>query len=82
MDWVVKILNQYGSISRNYAIQNYCSRLGAVIEKLNKSGWKIEGHYEKNGMGKDYIYSVTKSPYQKVSYTVADGRKIERYEKV
>lgn len=64
LDWVISQLKTNGKISRNEALRNYISRLGAIIWSLNKSGWEIEGRNERtqNGYGKglDYFYYLKK----------------------
>lgn len=80
--WVEKILNQHGEISRNFCLQNYVTRLGAIIHELNREGWEITGRYRKNGTGKDFVYFSDKSPYKKVVRTVRGvGTQIVSYEK-
>lgn len=56
--WVKGILLKEGSISRNFALKNYVSRLGAIICLLKKEGLEIEG---KNHEG-DYVYSLMNHP--------------------
>ena len=51
-----------GSCSRNWALLNYISRLGAIICELNKEGWVIEGGFKHYQEGMDYIYNVVLSP--------------------
>ncbi len=47
-----------GYITRNEALKNYISRLGALIVILKEMGWEFEAKYiDKNG-GKDFIYKV------------------------
>lgn len=63
--WVIETLNSQGEISRNFALQNFVSRLGAIICDLNKDGWDIQGSYRKTGNSKDFVYKVIKSPLKK-----------------
>ena len=51
-----------GSISRNWALQKFITRLGAIINTLNKKGWEIKGEYEKHENGQDFVYRVKNSP--------------------
>lgn len=68
IDFVIKQLLENGKISRNDCLKNYITRLGAIINRLNKEGWEIEGGYKKGDYGKDYVYNVIKSPFKKVVY--------------
>lgn len=45
-------LESDGAVSRNWALQNYISRLGAIIYKLKEMNYNITGQY----INKDYIY--------------------------
>lgn len=80
--WAVdKLLNE-GRVSRNTALQNYISRLGAIINDLNNDGWSITGNYEKTPHGKDYVYTLVSSPYEKEEFFVpALNKTITRYVK-
>lgn len=81
--WTIKKLQENGKVSRNEALQSYISRLGAIICSLNKSGWVIEGKFEKYAHGKDYVYRVVKSPFRKVErFVPALDKKIITYEKI
>jgi len=66
LKWVKNQLMENGEVSRNYAISNYITRLGAIIHKLNKNGWVIRGHFEKTENGRDYIYNLIDAPKRKV----------------
>lgn len=70
---IVKKLLTEGKVSRNWAIQNYISRLSTIICDLNKAGWSIKGGYVKENGGKNYYYRVEKAPYRQVVYKV-EGR--------
>lgn len=59
-DWVTTQLIKKGKVSRNQALKNYISRLGAYICVLRQAGFEIEGEYVKTKNGQDYIYSLTK----------------------
>jgi len=56
--FVIDELKRNHKISRNYCLQNFVSRLGALILILKKEGWLFESEYE-NG---DYIYRVVGEP--------------------
>lgn len=65
-EWVIKKLKEDGAISRNHALQNFITRLSAIILNLNNEGWKIEGHYEKTIRGRDYVYTLIESKKREV----------------
>jgi len=77
--WIVRQLMEHGRVSRNQAIrEKYITRLGAVINQLNKGKWKIEGHYEENEYGgRDYIYVVKEGP-RRIQHKVIirDGKSV------
>ena len=79
---VIDQLLANGSVSRNWALANFISRLGSIICDLAKDGWSFDPGYVKNGKSKDYVYKMTKCPYRKVSYTPQGMQPIVRYEKV
>ena len=64
LQWVVKQLKENGQVSRNEALKNYISRLGAIVCSLKKSGWAIEGKNERTyggyGRGLDFVYRLIK----------------------
>jgi hypothetical protein len=66
--FIVKMLLKDGQVSRNTCLQNYVSRLGAIICQLQKEGWSFEAGYEPKGMGKDYIYKTIRCPFKKVEF--------------
>ena len=66
--FVIDQLRATGEISRNFALENFISRLGAIVCDLNNEGWVISGEYRKNpsGKGKNYIYTlVSEKPKSK-----------------
>lgn len=71
-----------GSISRNHALRQFITRLGAIVNKLNNEGWVINGKYVKTEKGKDYVYFVDKAPYKKVEYRVNGQIVSTVYEKI
>lgn len=58
--FVIDELKRCGSVSRNYCLRNYITRLGAIICQLNKEGWNLKGkyvEYETNQeKHKDFVY--------------------------
>lgn len=68
--FIIDHLLEHGSISRNYCLSNYISRLGALVSVLKDEGWKLEGKYVKTSRGKDYVYNLVHAPYKKVVYRV------------
>ena len=57
-DWTINQLEKYGFVTRNTALKNYISRLGAIICDLKKANWQIKGEYVKTKSGVDYKYTV------------------------
>ena len=90
LKWVKKHLLEQGNIRRNYCLENYCSRLGSIINKLMKPehGFVFEKHGKQWGKdvfvnGKnDFQYTLVSSPYKKVVYTPQGMQPIVRYERV
>ncbi len=84
LNWVKNKLLYDGEVSRNEALQNFISRLSGYILKLRKDGWEIsDGEYRKEHGGKNYYYTLIKSPFKKVEYRVEGIDKvITRFEKV
>ena len=83
--FVIKQLLDKGKISRNFALKNYISRLGALIFDLKEEGWHfvtytIDSPKPDGSKGKNFVYEVIKSPLRKVVYKV-NGKEIIRYEK-
>ena len=58
--WVLNQLEENGSVSRNSALSNFISRLGALVCRLNKEGHNLKGRYIETNFGKDYIYKERK----------------------
>ena len=74
---VINQLLKNGRISRNWCLQNYISRLSAIIQNLEEEGWQFTtGFIEKN-----YVYTILKCPLKKVVFTLPDGKEIISYEK-
>jgi len=59
---VINQLEATGSVSRNWCLQRYNTRLGARINDLKRMGWKFNTT-RKDG---DYIYSVLEKPYTSI----------------
>lgn len=63
---VVEILKTNGRVTRNWALQNRITRLGAIIWGLKKAGWNIKARYERTmngyGRGLDYVYILIPTP--------------------
>jgi len=54
--WVLNELKEKGYVSRNAALQNYISRLGAIIHILKGRGARFRSMYVPYRGGKDYRY--------------------------
>lgn len=76
-DFVIKQLLDKGKISRNFALQNYISRLGALIFDLKEEGWDFvtytaDTKKPDGTKGKNFIYEATKIPFKLQTYQVGD----------
>lgn len=60
--WAINQLRTYGAVSRNEALRNYISRLGAIMNDLLKEGWHWRGEYVQTSYGRDYQYTLLKEP--------------------
>lgn len=60
--FILRVLKTNGSISRNFCLQRYISRLGARISDLKKMGYQIRGENYKNPSGKGLDYKYTLFP--------------------
>jgi len=59
LDFVRDHIKRYGSITRNYALKNYITRLSEYIRRLrDDEGMMIAGGYVKTKNGKDYRYTL------------------------
>lgn len=79
-EWVIQQLLSKGKISRNFALKNYISRLGAIICDLKEEGWDFNGYFidsdkPDGGKGKNYVYEIVKCPFKKKVYVV-EGKEI------
>jgi hypothetical protein len=82
-DFVIKQLLEKGKISRNFALKNYISRLGALIFDLKEEGWDfvtytVDSPKPDGSKGKNFVYEVTKCPFKKIVYNV-NGKEIITY---
>ena len=59
---VVGQLKEAGYISRNQCLNNYISRLSAIIVTLKRKGWE----FKPMNVDSDYIYQVIKMPEDSV----------------
>ncbi len=62
---IKNLIERNGSVSRNQALDMRITRLGAIINKLNKQGHIIKGRFEPTEHGKDYVYYKQEIKYQK-----------------
>lgn len=65
-DKVLKQMRTYGYVTRNWALQNFISRLSAIMLDLKKQGINFEPK-ELNG---DYIYTLKDKPKEKIVYRI------------
>lgn len=70
LEYIKKLLLNYGEVSRNHLLQQFITRGGARINDLKNEGWDIEGKWVKTEHGKDFIYYLVSSPIKKVVYRV------------
>lgn len=76
---VKEILRENGKISRNHCLQNYISRLGAIIFDLKEQGWDITGEWVKTERGKDFVYTLSDRPKKKIStFEIINGVAVEK----
>jgi hypothetical protein len=71
---IIEQLEKTFKVSRNWALQNYISRLGAHIKNLVNSGYQFEdtpsesgkstkhGRFIKTKNGEDYVYFLKSAP--------------------
>jgi hypothetical protein len=69
---IIEQLEKNFKVSRNWALQNYISRLGAHIKNLVNSGYQFEdtqcenstrhGRFIKTKNGEDYVYFLKSAP--------------------
>jgi len=71
--WVKQQLRANGQISRNEALANYISRLGAIILVLKKEGWEIDSGYDGH---RNYVYKLKSAPIIR-KVVVVGGKAVE-----
>jgi hypothetical protein len=64
-EWALKQLNNNGFITRNQCLENYISRLGALIYSLKKEGYVFITSRKKTPKGEDYVYTLVSPPPSK-----------------
>ncbi len=69
---VLKLLREQGFVTRNWALQNYISRLSAIMLDLKKEGVNFEAK-DKDG---DYVYYLKDIPQIKIYYV--EGKEVAR----
>ncbi len=67
LTWVRNHIDDSGNISRNFCLQNYVSRLSALIFRLEEEGYVFETEYVNfetahGWKGRDYVYTCTYNP--------------------
>lgn len=59
--WIKQQLRENGRVTRNEAVRNYITRLGAYIVDLKHAGWKIKkGRYTEDR--RDFVYELESAP--------------------
>lgn len=72
---VLKYLRENGFVTRNWALQNYISRLSAIMLDLKNEGV----NFEAGDKGNDYVYTLKDKPKETIVYRVNGeivGRKV------
>jgi ribosomal protein S8 len=61
---ILQRLKETGSVSRNWCLKNYISRLGAIIQQLESEGYQFSAEYVKDKQSgyKDYVYTLMLTP--------------------
>ena len=67
LSWVRKHIDDTNGISRNFCLQNYVSRLSALIFMLNEEGYIFKAEFVKfktnhGWEGRDFVYTCTFNP--------------------
>ena len=57
LEWVKRKIDTRGYITRNECLNHFVSRLGAIICRLKKQGYRFTAYYNKK---RDYIYELKK----------------------
>ena len=68
-----------GSVTRNQCLSTFpaITRLSAIILTLREEGWD----FDTKDTGKDYIYTLKKTPYKTQTIHLANGETITRIQK-
>lgn len=75
ISWVKSQLRDNGIVSRNDALNRRITRLGAIINLINKSPeWEIKGRWTEGQ--KDYVYEVVRKPIIR-KIQIIGGRAVE-----
>lgn len=61
-DRIIYKLRTDGYVTRNEALKNYISRLGARISDLQRQGWIFDAKFIKKNGARDYEYRVVSAP--------------------
>lgn len=74
-EWVEEKIRANGEITRNEALQNYISRLGAIVCNMRQDGWNIDSF----NRGGNYVYKLVTAP-TRISYVydLIDGVRVAR----
>lgn len=74
---IIDKLRKTKKVSRNWALSNNISRLGAIIKALVNDGWLFDsresktgksmrhGHFVKTRFSEDYVYDLVAEPKRK-----------------
>ena len=65
-DKVIRELRVYGFCTRNWALRQFISRLGAIICVLKKEGMNITAEFRDG----DYVYKLMDKPKSTIVYRV------------
>lgn len=60
--WVIQQLREHGRVTRNQALANYISRLGAIIYVLKNEGYEFTTS-DRDG---DYVYTLVDAPKRQI----------------
>ena len=76
IEWVKTQLEKYGEVSRNQALQNFISRLGAIVNRLKNEGYDFKTEWR----GNDYVYKLSSKPTPPPKpikgFVIIDGEKM------
>lgn len=63
---VLKQMRETGSLTRNWCLQRFITRLGAIICTLKKEGMDISAEFKEG----DYVYKLNSRPKSITEYRV------------